>query len=64
MKVFVDTGPLIAILVKTDIWHKKCLEKYSRYKKEDSLFLQIYLYFLNSTPEFFTTTAPVLLNSQ
>lgn len=38
MKVFIDTGPLIAILVKTDIWHKKCLEKYNQYRTEDSLF--------------------------
>jgi len=38
MKVFIDTGPLIALFVKSDIWHKKCLKKYEEYKKTRPLF--------------------------
>ena len=38
MKVFLDTGALIAIFVEGDEWHGKCVEKYKTYKKEGSLF--------------------------
>jgi|SRR3989344_3308898 len=38
MKVFVDTGALIALFVKKDYWHKMCVEKHKEYKKENSLF--------------------------
>ena len=38
MKVFFDTGALIAIFVEGDAWHNKCVEKYREYKKEHSLF--------------------------
>ena len=38
MKVFIDTGALIALFVKKDYWHKICFEKHKEYKKENSLF--------------------------
>lgn len=38
MKVFLDTGALIALFVEKDAWHEKCIEKHEEYKKEHTLF--------------------------
>lgn len=38
MKVFLDTGALIAIFVKEDTWHGKCVSKYKGYKNKHAIF--------------------------
>lgn len=38
MKIFLDTGVLIALFIEKDAWHNQCVRKYKEYKKEHSIF--------------------------
>lgn len=38
MLIFIDTSVFIALMVSTEIWHKKCLAKYQEYSKKQTIF--------------------------